>query len=38
LCHGIGKRAIGHVGFVDVAATIADHLDIDGQGPGRSFL
>lgn len=36
---GIGAaKAIGQVGFVDVAASIAAHLGISGQGPGRSFL
>lgn len=38
LCHGVGAHALGHVGFADVAASIADHLNIVGQGPGRSFL
>ncbi|MCT8161542.1 phosphopentomutase [Pseudoruegeria sp. SHC-113] len=40
---GVGEKAIGQVGFADVAASIADHLgipaqDIPAQGPGRSFL
>ncbi len=38
LCHGVGARALGHIGFADVAASVADHLNIAGQGPGRSFL
>ncbi|MCL4108803.1 UNVERIFIED_CONTAM: hypothetical protein GTU68_049144 [Idotea baltica] len=38
LIHGAGQKSIGHVGFVDVAATIAQHLDVPAQGPGRSFL
>lgn len=38
LCHGVGARALGHIGFVDVAASIADHLNIAGHGPGKSFL
>ena len=35
---GLGPVAIGQVGFVDVAASIAAHLDIENRGPGRSFL
>lgn len=35
---GAGPRAIGQVGFVDVAASIAHHLGLPTQGPGRSFL
>ena len=35
---GCGTRAIGHVGFIDVAATIAAHLGLSAHGPGRSFL
>ncbi|MCV2865398.1 phosphopentomutase [Defluviimonas sp. WL0075] len=35
---GRGTRAIGHVGFVDVGASVADHLGVPAQGPGRSFL
>jgi len=38
LCHGIGARALGHLAFADVAASIAAHLGIPAQGPGRSFL
>lgn len=33
-----GQAEIGHVAFADVAATIADHLGVPAQGPGRSFL
>ena len=29
---------IGICGFTDVAASIAEHLGIPAQGPGRSFL
>jgi phosphopentomutase len=36
--YGIGARAIGQVGFSDVAASIAAHLGVPNQGPGRSFL
>lgn len=35
---GAGRRAIGQVGFADVGASIARHLDIPASGPGRSFL
>lgn len=37
---GIGRGAadIGQVGFVDVAASLADHLGLAERGPGRSFL
>ena len=35
---GCGQKEIGHVGFVDVAASVADHLGLSERGPGRSFL
>ncbi|MFH5775930.1 phosphopentomutase [Paracoccus sp. NGMCC 1.201697] len=35
---GLGPRAIGQVGFVDVAASIAAHLGLQPVGPGKSFL
>ena len=35
---GIGARAVGQVGFTDVAASVAAHLGIASQGPGKSFL
>jgi phosphopentomutase len=35
---GIGVKSIGDVNFVDVAASIAHHLGVPAQGPGRSFL
>lgn len=35
---GLGQRAVRQVGFVDVAASIAAHLGVPSQGPGRSFL
>ncbi len=38
LAHGRGRRGVGLVGFVDVAASVADHLGIDSAGTGRSFL
>ena len=34
--HGTGE--IGRINFADVAASIAHHLNIPAQGPGRSFL
>ncbi|MEP3295165.1 MAG: phosphopentomutase [Pseudoruegeria sp.] len=38
LALGMGSRKIGQIGFSDIAATIAEHLDIPAEGPGRSFL
>ena len=38
LCHGLGARALGHVSFADVGATLAAHLGIGHSGAGRSFL
>lgn len=38
LIHGAGQGAIGLVAFADVAASLAAHLGIPAQGPGRSFL
>jgi phosphopentomutase len=35
---GLGLRPVGNVGFVDVAASIAAHLGVPAQGPGKSFL
>lgn len=35
---GRGAGALGQIGFADVAAAIAQHLDVPAQGPGRSFL
>jgi phosphopentomutase len=32
------NKEIGLVGFFDVAASIADHLDLTQCGPGKSFL
>ncbi len=38
LVHGLGARALGHVAFVDVAATVAAHLGVPQGGPhGKSF-
>ena len=35
---GHGARGIGQVGFADIAASIAAHLDLPPVGPGKSFL
>lgn len=35
---GAGTKAIGQVGFTDVAASIATYLGLSTTGPGRSFL
>ena len=38
ICAGQGAGALGLCGFADVAASLAAHLGVEGQGPGRSFL
>jgi phosphopentomutase len=38
LVHGIGAKALGQRAFVDVAASIAAHLDVPYAGEGKSFL
>ncbi|MDX8348196.1 phosphopentomutase [Cognatiyoonia sp. IB215446] len=38
LVHGIGANALGHLAFTDVAASVADHLEVLYSGEGRSFL
>jgi phosphopentomutase len=35
---GAGAKPIGQIAFTDVAASIAAHLGLPAQGPGRSFL
>ncbi|MFN6952854.1 MAG: phosphopentomutase, partial [Albidovulum sp.] len=35
---GRGARAIGDVAFADVGASVAAHLGVASEGPGRSFL
>ncbi|MBN8630352.1 MAG: phosphopentomutase [Rhodobacterales bacterium] len=35
---GVGAREVGLVSYVDVGASIAAHLGVPSQGPGRSFL
>lgn len=36
--HGAGYKEIGQIAFVDVAASVAQHLGVTGQGIGQSFL
>lgn len=38
ICAGVGAGEIGLCGFTDVAASVAAHLGVAGQGSGRSFL
>ena len=38
ICAGLGSGGLGQVAFVDVGASIAAHLGVAAQGPGRSFL
>ncbi|NDW46983.1 phosphopentomutase [Ruegeria sp. PrR005] len=38
LVAGRGAGQIGQVNFADIAASVAAHLGIPAQGPGRSFL
>ncbi|TMV09674.1 phosphopentomutase [Ruegeria sediminis] len=38
LIAGTGAGEIGRVNYADVAASIAHHLGVPSQGPGRSFL
>jgi phosphopentomutase len=38
LCAGVGVGEIGQVGFADVAATVAAHLNVPALGPGKAFL
>ena len=38
LVHGLGAKALGHLNFTDVAATIAAHLEVPYAGQGKSFL
>ncbi|MEO1107563.1 MAG: phosphopentomutase [Pseudomonadota bacterium] len=38
LVAGAGGGQIGQINFADVAASIAHHLNIPAQGPGKSFL
>lgn len=38
LVHGAGAKDLGHVGFVDIAASVAQHLGVPSQGTGKTFL
>ena len=38
LIAGAGAGSVGQVGFADIAASLAAHLRVPAQGPGRSFL
>lgn len=38
LVHGRDLGPLGDIGFVDVAASVADHLGVPQQGKGKSFL
>lgn len=38
LVAGKGAKALGLIGFSDVAASVAQHLGVPSLGPGRSFL
>lgn len=38
IAHGVGAKAAGLVAFTDVAASLAAHLGLPAEGPGRSFL
>ncbi len=38
LIHGVGTRELGHINFVDVAATVAAHLGVPSQGTGKNLL
>ncbi|TCO72891.1 phosphopentomutase [Rhodovulum euryhalinum] len=35
---GVGTRAVGLCAFADVGASVAAHLGVPAEGPGRSFL
>ena len=38
LVNGAGAKALGQLAFVDIAASIAAHLDVPYGGEGKSFL
>ena len=38
LVHGLGARQLGQLAFVDVAASVAAHLNVPYAGEGKSFL
>ena len=35
---GLGRKAVGQVGFADVGVSVAAHLGIAAPGPGKTFL
>lgn len=38
LGYGLGLKPVGQVGYVDVAASVAAHLGLAAEGPGRTFI
>jgi phosphopentomutase len=38
LAYGAGAHPVGNVMFSDIAASVATHLGVASQGPGKSFL
>ena len=38
LVAGLGAGSLGHVAFADVGVSVAAHLGVAADGPGRSFL
>ncbi|MFT3688142.1 phosphopentomutase [Paenirhodobacter sp.] len=38
LGYGLGLKPVGQVGYVDVAASVAAHLGLAAEGPGRAFI
>lgn len=38
LVHGIGPKALGHLGFADVGASVAAFLGVGYEGKGKAFL
>lgn len=38
LMYGIGARELGEMSFADVGASVAAHLGVPSQGPGKSVL
>ncbi len=35
---GLGRRAVGQVGYADLGVSVAAHLGVPSAGPGKSFL
>ena len=38
LVHGIGQKQLGHIAFVDIAASVSAHLGVAYEGEGKSFF